>query len=219
MRSGPPSPRIARLAGCRRGIVATIGTTSTTAIDPVDAIADVAAAEGLWLHVDAAYAGSAALIPAMRGYFEGWERADSIVVNPHKWMFTPFDCSLLLTRKMETLRDALSLVPEYLRTYDGKDAGRDYSEYVPQLGRKARGIKMWMQLRYFGLSGPAQPPAAAHRPGAGAGRLDRGRPRCRAALPGALRRPSASACDRRATRAGKGSPRSPRPSTRSTSAS
>jgi len=135
------------------GIVATIGTTSTTAIDPVDAIADVAAGEGLWLHVDAAYSGPSALIPGMRHYFAGWERADSIVINPHKWMFTPFDCSLLLTRKMEMLRSALSLVPEYLRTYDGKDTGRDYSEYIPQLGRKARGIKMWMQLRYFGLSG------------------------------------------------------------------
>ena len=135
------------------GIVATIGTTSTTAVDPVAAIAVVAEAEGLWLHVDAAYAGPAALIPEMRAYFAGWERADSIVVNPHKWMFTPFDCSLLLTRRMDTLRDALSLVPEYLRAYDGKDTGRDYSEYVPQLGRKARGIKMWMQLRYFGLSG------------------------------------------------------------------
>ncbi len=135
------------------GIVATIGTTSTTAIDPVDAIADVAADAGLWLHVDAAYSGPTALIPQMRRHFKGWERADSIVINPHKWMFTPFDCSLLLTRNMEMLRAALSLVPEYLRTYDGKDSGRDYSEYVPQLGRKARGIKMWMQLRYFGLSG------------------------------------------------------------------
>jgi aromatic-L-amino-acid decarboxylase len=135
------------------GIVATIGTTSTTAIDPVGAIADVARDEGIWLHVDAAYAGPTALIPEMRPYFAGWERADSIVVNPHKWMFTPFDCSLLLTRSMPTLRTALSLVPEYLRSYDGKDAGRDYSEYTPQLGRKARGIKMWMQLRYFGLSG------------------------------------------------------------------
>ncbi len=135
------------------GVVATVGTTSTTAVDPVAAIADVCAAEGLWLHVDAAYAGPTALIPAMRGYFAGWERADSIVVNPHKWMFTPFDCSLLLTRRMGTLRDALSLVPEYLRTTDGKDAGRDYNEYIPQLGRRARGIKMWMQLRYFGLSG------------------------------------------------------------------
>jgi aromatic-L-amino-acid decarboxylase len=135
------------------GIVATIGTTSTTAIDPVEAIADIAADAGTWLHVDAAYAGPIALIPEQRHRFAGWERADSIVVNPHKWMFTPFDCSLLLTRRMEVLRDALSLVPEYLRTYDGRDAGRDYSEYVPQLGRKARGIKMWMQLRYFGLSG------------------------------------------------------------------
>ncbi len=135
------------------GIVATIGTTSTTAVDPVDEIADVAQEQDLWLHVDAAYAGPSALIPEMRRYFAGWERADSIVVNPHKWMFTPFDCSLLLTRRMETLRDALSLVPEYLRAYDGKDTGRDYSEYVPQLGRKARGIKMWMQLRYFGLAG------------------------------------------------------------------
>ena len=135
------------------GIVATIGTTSTTAIDPVEAIADVAAEEGLWLHVDAAYSGPVALIPEMRHLFAGWERADSIVVNPHKWMFTPFDCSLLLTRRMETLRAALSLVPEYLRAYDGKVGARDYSEYVPQLGRKARGIKMWMQLRYFGLSG------------------------------------------------------------------
>ena len=134
-------------------VVATIGTVSTTAVDPVDTIADVCQAAGIWLHVDAAYAGPSALIPEMRRHFTGWERADSIVVNPHKWMFTPFDCSLLLTRRMETLRDALSLVPEYLRTYDGKDAGRDYSEYVPQLGRKARGIKMWMQLRYFGLSG------------------------------------------------------------------
>jgi len=135
------------------GIVATIGTTSTTAIDPVAAIADVAQEAGLWLHVDAAYAGPTALIPEMRPHFAGWERADSIVVNPHKWMFTPFDCSLLLTRHMDTLRDALSLVPEYLRTYDGRAAARDYNEYVPQLGRKARGIKMWMQLRYFGLSG------------------------------------------------------------------
>lgn len=134
-------------------VIATVGTTSTTAVDPVAAIADVAAEAGLWLHVDAAYAGPAALIPGMRHHYNGWERADSIVINPHKWLFTPFDCSLLLTTRMEVLREALSLVPEYLRTTDGRDAGRDYSEYVPQLGRRARGIKMWMQLRYFGLSG------------------------------------------------------------------
>jgi aromatic-L-amino-acid decarboxylase len=134
-------------------VVATIGTTSTTAVDPVSAIAEVCAAQGIWLHVDAAYAGPVALLPEMRHHFRGWERADSIVVNPHKWLFTPFDCSLLLTRRLDTLRDALSLMPEYLRTTDSRTAGRDYSEYIPQLGRKARGIKMWMLLRYFGLDG------------------------------------------------------------------
>jgi aromatic-L-amino-acid decarboxylase len=143
-----------RDAGWRpAAVVATVGTTSTTAIDPVAGIADICAEEDLWLHVDAAYAGPAALLPGMRHHFSGWERADSIVVNPHKWLFTPFDCSLLLTRRMGTLREALSLVPEYLRTTDGRDSGRDYNEYIPQLGRRARGIKMWMQLRYFGLAG------------------------------------------------------------------
>jgi aromatic-L-amino-acid decarboxylase len=134
-------------------VVATLGTTSSTAIDPVGAIADVATAAGIWLHVDAAYAGVAALVPERRPLFAGWERADSIVVNPHKWLFTPFDCSLLLTRRMERLRDAFSLVPEYLRTTGGGASGRDYNEFIPQLGRRPRAIKMWMLLRYFGLSG------------------------------------------------------------------
>jgi aromatic-L-amino-acid decarboxylase len=134
-------------------VVATVGTTSTTAVDPVEAIADICAREGLWLHVDAAYAGTVALLPEMRHHFAGWERADSVVVNPHKWLFTPFDCSLLLTRRLEVVRAALSLVPEYLRTTGGREAGRDYSELSPQLGRRARGIKMWMLLRYFGLEG------------------------------------------------------------------
>ena len=134
-------------------VVGTMGTTSSTSIEPAEPIAEICEREKLWFHVDAAYGAAAALAPEYRHLFDGWERADSIVFNPHKWMFTPFDCSLLLTRRMDTLRDALSLVPEYLRAYDGKDTGRDYSEYVPQLGRKARGIKMWMQLRYFGLSG------------------------------------------------------------------
>lgn len=134
-------------------VVATVGTTSSTAIDPVAAVADVCAAEGLWLHVDAAYAGVVALIPERRAPFRGWERADSIVINPHKWLFAPMDCSLLLTRRMEVLRDAFSLVPEYLRTTGGAASGRDYNEYIPQLGRRPRAIKMWMLLRYFGLSG------------------------------------------------------------------
>ena len=134
-------------------VVATIGTTSSTSVDPVGAIADVAARAGLWLHVDAAYAGPVAIIPERRGLFAGWERADSIVVNPHKWLFTPLDASLLLTRRMDALRAAFSLVPEYLRTLDRATPGRDYTEYQPQLGRRMRALKLWILLRWFGLEG------------------------------------------------------------------
>ena len=134
-------------------IVATIGTTSSTSVDPVAAIADVAEREGLWLHVDAAYAGPVAMLPERRAPFAGWERADSIVVNPHKWLFTPLDASLLLTRRMEVLRAAFSLVPEYLRTLDRDTPVHDYNEYIPQLGRRFRALKLWIQLRWFGLEG------------------------------------------------------------------
>lgn len=134
-------------------IVATLGTTSSTSADPVAAIADVAEREGAWLHVDAAYAGAVALLPDRRGPFAGWERADSIVVNPHKWLFTPLDASLLLTRRMDRLRAAFSLQPEYLRTLDRTTPARDYSEYQPQLGRRMRALKLWLQLRWFGLDG------------------------------------------------------------------
>jgi aromatic-L-amino-acid decarboxylase len=134
-------------------IVATVGTTSSTAVDPVPAISDVAQREGLWLHIDAAYAGAVAIIPERRGPFSGWERADSIVVNPHKWLFTPLDASLLLTRRMPDLRSAFSLVPEYLRTLDRDTPVRDYNEYQPQLGRRFRALKLWIQLRWFGLEG------------------------------------------------------------------
>jgi aromatic-L-amino-acid decarboxylase len=143
-----------RAAGHRPiAIVATVGTTSSTSVDPVAAAADIAAAEGLWLHVDAAYAGAVAICPELRDPFSGWERADSIVVNPHKWLFTPLDASLLLTRRMETLRGAFSLVPEYLRTLDRETPVRDYNEYTPQLGRRFRALKLWMLLRWFGLEG------------------------------------------------------------------
>jgi aromatic-L-amino-acid decarboxylase len=134
-------------------IVATIGTTSSTSVDPVAAIADIAERERLWLHVDSAYAGVTALLPDRRGPFEGWERADSIVVNPHKWLFTPLDASLLLTRRMDQLRAAFSLVPEYLRTLDRANPVLDYNEYQPQLGRRMRALKLWMQLRWFGVEG------------------------------------------------------------------
>jgi aromatic-L-amino-acid decarboxylase len=143
-----------RSAGLRPiAVVATVGTTSSTAVDPVAAIADVAATEGLWLHVDAAYGGAAAVVPERRGPFAGWERADSIVVNPHKWLFTPLDASLLLSRRMTALRDAFSLVPEYLRTLDRTTPVHDYNEYTPVLGRRFRALKLWFVLRYFGLEG------------------------------------------------------------------
>ena len=135
-------------------IVATIGTTSSTAVDPVPRIAEIAARDGLWLHVDAAYGGAAALVPERRGLFAGWERADSIVVNPHKWFFTPLDASLLLSRRMPSLRAAFSLVPEYLRTLD--QAGRvvDFND-VPTPARtpNAGALKLWFLVRYFGVDG------------------------------------------------------------------
>jgi len=135
-------------------VVATLGTTSSTSIDPCAAIADVCAREKLWLHVDAAYAGIAAIADEMRPLFAGWERADSIVVNPHKWMFTPFDASLLLFRNPEGFRDAFSLVPEYLRTPDAGTV-HNFNEYGIQLGRRFRALKLWMQIRWFGVDGIA----------------------------------------------------------------
>lgn len=134
--------------------VATVGTTSTTSIDPVPAVADVCEREGLWLHVDAAYAGSAAVVPEMRHVLEGCERADSLVVNPHKWLFTPFDLSALYCRRLEVLRRAFTLTPEYLRTSEAGEV-RNGSDYGVQLGRRFRALKLWMILRYFGREGLA----------------------------------------------------------------
>jgi aromatic-L-amino-acid decarboxylase len=134
-------------------VVATLGTTSSTSVDPIGPIATVAERERLWLHIDTAYAGVTALLPERRGPFDGWERAQSIVVNPHKWLFTPLDASLLLTSRMDALREAFSLVPEYLRTLDRAAPVRDYNEYTPQLGRRFRALKLWVQLRWFGLEG------------------------------------------------------------------
>ena len=143
-----------RAAGHRPiAIVATVGTTSSTSVDPIAAVAEIAEREGLWLHVDAAYAGVVAMLPERRAPFAGWERADSIVVNPHKWLFTPLDASLLLSRRMTDLHAAFSLVPEYLRTLDREAPGRDYHEYTPQLGRRFRALKLWIQMRWFGLEG------------------------------------------------------------------
>jgi aromatic-L-amino-acid decarboxylase len=134
-------------------VVSTVGTTSSSSADPVGAIGEIAEREGLWHHVDAAYAGPAALISEFRPLFAGWERADSIVINPHKWLYAPLDASLLLSRRMDQLRAAFSLVPEYLRTVGESTSGRDYNEYQPQLGRRFRALKLWFMLRAFGLSG------------------------------------------------------------------
>jgi len=132
-------------------VVATVGTTSTTSVDPVAAIAERCAEAGTWLHVDAAYAGSAMVCPELRWAFDGVERADSLVVNAHKWMFTPMDCSLLWTRRPAEFRQAFSLVPEYLRTTD-EDAF-NISEYGPALGRRVRSLKLWAVLRCYGREG------------------------------------------------------------------
>jgi aromatic-L-amino-acid/L-tryptophan decarboxylase len=140
-----------RAAGWRPiAVVATIGTTSTTSVDPVAAIADVCESETLWLHVDGAYGGVCGMLPEMREHFVGLERADSFVVNPHKWLFTPFDLSAFYCRRMDTLRQAFSLTPEYLRTPDG---ARNLSDTGVQLGRRFRSLKLWMILRYFGAEG------------------------------------------------------------------
>ncbi len=143
-----------RAAGHRPiAIVATVGTTSSTSVDPVTAVADIAEREALWLHIDSAYAGVVAVLPERRAPFDGWERADSIVINPHKWLFTPLDASLLLCRRMGDLRAAFSLVPEYLLTLDRSMPVHDYHEYTPQLGRRFRALKLWIHLRWFGLEG------------------------------------------------------------------
>jgi aromatic-L-amino-acid decarboxylase len=130
--------------------VATVGTTSTTSVDPVPAIADICEAEGLWLHVDAAYAGVAAMLDEHRDILAGADRADSLVVNPHKWLFTPFDLSAFYCRRMDVLRSAFSLTPEYLRTPDG---ARNLMDTGIQLGRRFRSLKLWMILRFFGAEG------------------------------------------------------------------
>jgi aromatic-L-amino-acid decarboxylase len=132
-------------------LVATVGTTSTTSVDPVAELADVCEREHVWLHVDAAYAGSAMVCPEFRWAWEGIERADSVVVNPHKWLFTPVDCSAFWTRRPDDLHAAMTLVPEYLRTTD-EDA-LNLSEYGPALGRRFRALKLWAVLRCYGREG------------------------------------------------------------------
>jgi aromatic-L-amino-acid/L-tryptophan decarboxylase len=143
--------RLARL-GDAAVLVATVGTTATTAVDPVAQLAPLCAQAGTWLHVDAAYAGAAMVCPEFRWAFAGVQHADSLVVNAHKWMLTPVDCSLLWSRRPQDLRAAFSLIPEYLRTPDAEDA-LSLSEYGPALGRRFRALKLWAVLRCHGRQG------------------------------------------------------------------
>jgi aromatic-L-amino-acid decarboxylase len=131
-------------------VVATIGTTGAAAVDPVPAIAEACAASGAWLHVDAAYAGSAAVCEELRPHFAGWQLADSIGVNPHKWLGVPMDCSALWTQRPDAFRKAFSLVPEFLQS---PDDAVNLSEVSIPLGRRFRALKLWAVLRCFGRSG------------------------------------------------------------------
>jgi len=135
-------------------VQATVGTTSSLAVDPVPAVADVARAEGLWLHVDAAMAGSATVCPEHRGLHAGVDRADSYVVNPHKWLFTTFDCSCFWVADRRALTDALSVVPEFLRN-EASESGAvvDYRDWQVPLGRRFRALKLWFVLRWYGAEG------------------------------------------------------------------
>ncbi|MGH9408354.1 MAG: pyridoxal phosphate-dependent decarboxylase family protein [Vicinamibacterales bacterium] len=143
-----------RRAGIRpMAIVPTVGTTSSTSVDPVDYIAAICRGEQIWMHVDAAYAGVAAMVPGFEWILRGAAGADSIVVNPHKWLFTPFDLSVLYCRRMDLVRQAFSLTPEYLRTSEGEAGVKNLMDTGIQLGRRFRALKLWMVLRHFGAAG------------------------------------------------------------------
>lgn len=144
-----------RNAGFRPFFVcATVGSTSSTSIDPVPAIADVAERFGLWLHVDGAYGGIAAIVPEMQHILAGADRADSLVVNPHKWLFTPIDLSVFYTRHPDVVKQAFSILPEYLRSATVNEV-RNLMDYGVQLGRRFRALKLWMIIRRFGAEGLA----------------------------------------------------------------
>ena len=138
-------------AGIRpAAVVATVGTTASTSVDPLEAIAAVCAARGVWLHVDGAYGAAAAAVPELRWILRGAERADSLVVNPHKWLFVPIDCSVLYLRDPEATRAAFSVVPDYLRS---TDEAANLMDFGLALGRRFRALKLWMVLRAMGTEG------------------------------------------------------------------
>jgi aromatic-L-amino-acid decarboxylase len=133
-------------------VVAALGTTGSTAVDPLPEISVICARYQVWLHVDAAYAGSALLLPEFRWMIAGIEHADSLVFNPHKWMFTNFDCSAYFVKDRDALINTFKLVPEYLKTQI-PDHVNDYSNWGIQLGRRFRALKLWFVIRSFGIKG------------------------------------------------------------------
>jgi len=136
-------------------VVPCIGTTSTTSVDPVVEAVRIAREYGCWVHVDAAYGGVAAIVPELRYLLDGVDGADSLVVNPHKWLFTPMDCSVFYTRDPHTVKQAFALLPEYLVT-STPDETINLMDYGIQLGRRFRALKLWMVLRAFGREGLAE---------------------------------------------------------------
>ena len=191
-------------------VMATIGTTSSLAVDPVAAIAPIAEAAGMWLHVDGAMAGSAAVCPELRGLQAGLDRADSFVFNPHKWLFTTFDCSCFCVADRAALLDALSILPEFLRNAATESgAVIDYRDWQVPLGRRFRALKLWFVLRWYGAEGLRHHVREHVRLARRAGGADRGRPAARAggARPGSTSSASATStattpprrCTRRST--------------------
>lgn len=136
-------------------VVPTVGTTSVSSIDPVRAVAEIAKEFGCWVHVDGAYGASATVVPELRYLLDGVELADSLVVNPHKWLFTPVDCSVLYIKRPEVLKAAFALLPEYLITKQA-DSVMNLMDYGIQLGRRFRSLKLWMVMRAFGAEGLAE---------------------------------------------------------------
>lgn len=133
-------------------ILATLGTTSTLAMDPIQSISEVAKAYNIWLHIDAAYAGSALILPEYKALITGIEQVDSFVFNPHKWLFTNFDCSAYFVKDPEALKNTFAILPEYLKT-STDSVVNNHSDWGIPLGRRFRSLKLWFVLRYYGLIG------------------------------------------------------------------
>ncbi|UXX81358.1 pyridoxal-dependent decarboxylase [Reichenbachiella carrageenanivorans] len=134
------------------GVVAAIGTTGTLAIDPIDAIGDICAKHKIWLHIDAAYAGTALLLPEYHTLIKGIEKADSLVFNPHKWMFTNFDCTIYFVKNVDALIKTFEILPEYLKT-NTRGKVKDFRDWGVPLGRRFRALKLWFVIRDFGVEG------------------------------------------------------------------